>query len=150
MRRKDRQISPDEAWELLDRGEFGVLGMVTAIGTPYAVPVNYCVIGGEIYFHCAMEGRKIELMRQNPHVSFTVVGRTRLLPDRFATSYESCLVLGRTVEAFADDKQAGLEGLVQKYSPDFIQQGHDYIDSLRDQVRVFKISIDSISGKARR
>ena len=150
LRRKDRAIPKEEAIALLNKAEYGVLSTVTEDGKPYGVPLNFCIIEHCIYFHCAIEGQKIDNIKQNKSVSFCAVGNTEILPDKFGTKYESVIVSGEVEEVFELDKQRGLEGLLYKYSPDFIDKGKKYIDTLRDKTRVFKITINSFSGKARR
>jgi len=43
-----------------------------------------------------------------------------------------------------------LEGLLHKYSPEFMDKGIEYIDSLKEKTRVFKITINTLTGKARK
>jgi uncharacterized protein len=150
MRRKDRLITDTETLSILEKGEYGILSTVSSDNEPYGVPVNYCLIGERMYFHCALEGRKIDNIIHNPNVSFCVVGKTEVLPDKFGTNYESCIVQGVASESFGEEKQLALEGLVRKYSEDFVAEGLKYIDKLKDKTRVFKIRIESISGKARK
>jgi nitroimidazol reductase NimA-like FMN-containing flavoprotein (pyridoxamine 5'-phosphate oxidase superfamily) len=150
VRRTDRQIPEAEALDILRAGEYGVLSTVSVHGRPYGVPVNYCVLGDDIYFHCAVEGAKLENIEHSAEVSFCVVGATEVLPGTFGTKYESCVIEGRASEAFGDEKQRALEGIVDKYSQGFEAQGLRYIDGLGDQTRVFKISVVAVSGKARR
>ena len=150
VRRTDRQITEAEALAILRAGEYGVLSTVSSQGRPYGVPVNYCVLDDDIFFHCAVEGAKLDNIEHSPEVSFCVVGATQVLPGKFGTKYESCVVEGRASEAFGDEKQRALEGIVAKYSRGFEAQGLRYIDGLRDQTRVFKISVVAVSGKARR
>ena len=150
LRRKDRAITEEEAVALLNKAEYGVLSTVSENRKPYGVPLNFCIINDCIYFHCAVEGQKIDNIKQNESVQFCAVGNTEILPDKFGTIYESVIVTGEVEEVFELDKQRGLEGLLYKYSPDFIDQGKKYIDTLRDKTRVFKITINSLSGKARR
>ena len=150
MRRKDRQISEAEALSLLEQGEYGVLGTVSTDGQPYGVPVNYCCLNGSIFFHCALEGRKLDNIRNNPRVSFCVVGNTEVLPAEFGARYESCIVQGMASESLAEEKRAALEGLIAKYSRDFFAEGHQYIEKLNAKTRVFKISVEAITGKARK
>jgi nitroimidazol reductase NimA-like FMN-containing flavoprotein (pyridoxamine 5'-phosphate oxidase superfamily) len=150
MRRKDRMITADEAFSILKKGEFGVLSTVSPDHEPYGVPLNYCLINGYIYFHCAVEGRKIENMRHSPRVSFCVVGRTEVMPEKFGTRYESCMAHGLASEMFGAEKQMALEGLIRKYSGEFFAEGLKYIEKSGDRTRVFKISIKSVSGKARK
>lgn len=150
MRRKDRMITNTETLSILGKGEYGVLSAVSSDSEPYGVPLNYCLINECIYFHCAVEGKKIRNINNNPNVSFCVVGKTEVLPDKFGTHYESCIVQGLASEAFGEEKQLALEGLIHKYSENFVSEGLKYIEKLKDKTRVFKISIESISGKAKK
>ncbi len=150
MRRKDRLITSEETFSILKNGEYGVLSTVSSYNKPYGAPLNYCVIDESIYFHCALDGRKVDNINNNPMVSFCVVGNTELLPDEFATRYESCIVQGMASETHGEEKQLALEGILHKYSENFFSEGLKYIEKLKDKARVFKISIESISGKARK
>ena len=150
VRRKDRMITNSETYSILEKGEWGVLSTVSSDIEPYGVPLNYCLIKECIYFHCALEGKKISNMNSNSRVSFCVVGKTEILPDKFGTNYESCIVQGLACESFGEEKQLALECLINKYSGSFVSEGLKYIEKLKDKTRVFKVSIESISGKARR
>ncbi len=150
MRRKDRAISEEAAVALLNKAAYGVLSTVAEDGKPYGVPLHFCLIDHCLYFHCAVEGQKIDHLEKNKSVSFCVVGHTEILPGDFATRYESVIVAGAIEEVFEPDKQIALEGLLHKYSLDFFEKGLEYIAAFKDRTRVFKINIDTLSGKARR
>ena len=150
MRREDRLITDTEAFAILEKGEYGFLGTASADNEPYGVPLNYCLIDHYIYFHCAPEGRKVSNIIANPKVSFCVVGRADVLPSKFSTDYRSCIVQGLAAESFGEEKQTALEGIVNKYSKEFFSDGLKQIDRFKDKTRVFKISIEAISGKARK
>jgi nitroimidazol reductase NimA-like FMN-containing flavoprotein (pyridoxamine 5'-phosphate oxidase superfamily) len=149
MRRKDRLTTNEEALELLKRGEFGVLSTVSSDNIPYGVPVNYCYKNGNIYFHSALEGHKLDNIRDHNKVSFCVVGSTQLQPSKFATKYESCIVSGSAQEVFNDEKDSALECLVEKYSSQFKTEGKEYINKAKHKTRVVKIIPNSITGKAK-
>ena len=72
------------------------------------------------------------------------------MPEKFGTLYESVILSGKVEEVLDSEKQTGLEGLVAKYSPDFTDEGQDYIKKLWDRTKVFKVTISNLSGKARR
>lgn len=148
MRNKNQQLTDREARGLLEAGEYGILSLVSTDGTPRGIPLNYCVLDDSIFFHCAIEGEKIQCLEAHPTVSFCVVGHTEVLPEKFTTRYESCIVRGAATECFAQEKQYGLEGLIRKYSPDVFHAGLSYIEEGAAETRVFSISIDSISAKA--
>ncbi len=150
MRRKDRAITEREARVLLKKGDYGVLSTVGKYGKPYGVPLHFCVIEDSIYFHCAIEGQKLDNIEYNKFASFCVVGNIEVLPDKFATKYESVIASGEIEEVFDLEKQIALEGLLHKYSPDFFEEGIEYIKKFKDKTRVFKMSINKLTGKARR
>jgi len=150
LRRKDRAISKEEAIALLNKAEYGVLSTVSESGKPYGVPLNFCVIGHCLYFHCALEGQKIDNINHNKSVSFCAVGSTEILPEKFGTKYESIILAGEAEEVFDANKQIALEGLLRKYSLEFVDEGMAYIANLKEKTRVFKISIDTLTGKARK
>lgn len=150
LRRTDRGITETEARVLLERGEYGILSTCGSDGQPYGVPLSYCVMDNAIYFHCALEGHKLENIASKSRVSFCVVGATEVLPEKFSTRYESVIVSGQSAEVFGAEKQSALEGLVAKYSAGFCQEGLRYIASDSHTTRVIRLGIDAISGKARR
>jgi uncharacterized protein len=150
IRRADRAIPESEAKQILQAGEYGILSTVSADGQPYGVPVSYAYTGEAIYFHCAVEGHKLDNLSNNNRVSFCVVGKTQVLPDKFATNYESVIVFGEAVEVTDDEKHVGLVELLKKYSPDFMEKGERYIKGDGPKAKVYKIMIDSMTAKARK
>jgi uncharacterized protein len=150
LRRKDRAITNDEAIAILKRAEYGVLSTVSPDGKPYGVPLNFCIVDHCIYFHCAIEGQKLDNIEKNKSVSFCTVGDIEILSDKFATKYESVIVSGEVEEISGHNKQIALEGMLKKYSPNYFREGLEYIEKLKAKTRVFKISILNLSGKARR
>jgi len=150
MRRKDRKITDNEAIEILRKGEFGVLSMCTSDNRGYGIPLNFVFKDNDIYFHCATEGSKLDYLRNNNKVSFCVVGKTEVLPSKFGAIYESVIVSGRTAEIEGTEKYDALMRVIEKYSAGYIPEGKEYILKLYDKVRVIKLSIESITGKARK
>jgi nitroimidazol reductase NimA-like FMN-containing flavoprotein (pyridoxamine 5'-phosphate oxidase superfamily) len=49
----------------------GYLGL-SMDGMPYVVPLNYGYVEGKILFHCALTGKKLDYLKANPQVCFTV------------------------------------------------------------------------------
>jgi len=150
MRRSDRAIDNKDSLKILQKGEYGILGTISLDGKPYCLPLNYCLLENKIYFHCADQGHKLNNLRANPNVSFTVVGNTEVEPGAFSTFYESIIIDGSANEVFGDTKQKALEELIYKYSPEFEEQGMKYIRSMFDKTVVIEIEICSISGKAKK
>lgn len=149
MRRKDKALSTDAVMLLLQTSEYGVLSTADAQGQPYGVPLNFVFSRGCLYFHCALEGRKLDHLLVNRKVSFCVVGRTRLLPAEFSTEYESVIVFGEAVVVQGAERHQALLDLIEKYSPEFIDAGRRYIEMHDKQTQVVRIDIQAMTGKAK-
>ena len=150
IRRNDREISIDEAVSLLTQCEYGVLSTTDNDGQPYGVPLSYVYKEGCIYFHCARVGHKLDNIENNPKVSFCIVGDTNILPDEFATEYESVIAFGKASEVKGTEWKKALLWILEKYSPGYIEEGKSYIEKKSKATKVIKIEVDHISGKARR
>ncbi|MCD7976950.1 MAG: pyridoxamine 5'-phosphate oxidase family protein [Tannerellaceae bacterium] len=149
IRRKDRMMDPEEAYSLLLSGEYGFLAMVNADGGGYGIPFSYVWDGKQtIYFHCAPEGHKLENLAKENRVTFTVVGATQLLPEKFATAYQSVMAFGEiTRELPEEEGKTALRLLVEKYSPDHKQSGEKYIQGAFHKTVILKMHIHHITGK---
>ena len=80
MRRSDRQRDLSFSLALIDRCSHGVAAISTGEDTPYCLPLSLVRIGNSLYFHCAHEGRKADLLRANPRVCVTFLNRPRTRP----------------------------------------------------------------------
>lgn len=63
--------SREEMEQLLREEIIGYLGL-SMDGKPYVVPLNYGYVDGQILFHCALTGQKLDYLKANPQVCFTV------------------------------------------------------------------------------
>ena len=149
MRRIERQMNDTEALELLTKGDYGILSTCGEDNQPYGIPLSYVVIDKNIYFHCAGIGTKLDNINMNDKVSFTVVGKTKVLPEQFSTEYESVIAFGRAITLKEDEKSEPLMEFIRKYSPKFLEAGQAYIDRAKEKTTLIKIEIYSFSGKHR-
>ena len=147
IRKKDRQIGTGEAINLLIKCEYGVLSTIGNDGQPYGVPLNYAYKDNCIYFHCARVGHKIDNIENNPKVSFCAIGDTNVLPSKFGTEYESVIIFGIASEIQGIERYNALLYILEKYSPEFIEEGKKYIEQKDKATKVIKIEIEHISGK---
>lgn len=155
MRRKDRLIDLKEAFEILNRCEYGILSTVGSDNIPYGVPLSYIVLDNHIYFHCARVGHKLDNIKHNNKVSFTVVGKT--LPaleedgPNFTTFFESVIIFGSVIEVEEmEEKIHALKVLCEKYLSEHMLHFDKAMEASLKMTNVYKISIDSISGKAKK
>ena len=151
LRRKKKLMSQEDASKIIKEASYGTLASVGEDGYPYAVPLNYAYENGTIYFHSAPEGHKIENIKHNHKVSFSVVTYQQVLPEKFDTEYDSVIVFGKAFEIIDEqEKKQALTLLIEKYSGDYLEQGARYIDRAVKGVGVFKIEIEHMAGKCGR
>lgn len=151
MRRSDRLMLEEDAMKLLKEGEYGILSTVNEDLQPYGVPISYVFINDCIYFHSTNAGgSKFSNIEFNNKVSFTVVGKTKVLPDKFGTLYESAIAYG-TTELVSDEEERlmAFREFLNKYCTEFIDEGEKYIKAAGPKAMIIKIKIDKITGKHR-
>lgn len=114
---------------MLDEIAFGTM-IVPDTPLPYAVPISFCfepnyADKGGVYFHGAKSGRKFELLKYEPQVSFSAVKPYAYIPSHFLGGtmtptqfFFSVLIEGRfvVVEDLAQKREV-LDALVRKYEP---------------------------------
>lgn len=147
MRRSDKALPGDDVVKILQEGEYGVLSTVDANGQSYGVPLNYALKNNTLYFHCALQGHKLDNLTANEKVSFCVVGKTKVVPADFTSEFESVILTGRAEMIYAEEKYEALVSLIEKYSPEYVQEGRKYIEKLDGETAVVAIRIASMTGK---
>ena len=75
MRRIKQLLSKEDTEAILHRQTAGVLAVQGDGGYPYAVPLSYVYEKGRLYFHCALQGHKLDAIANNPKVSFCVIDK---------------------------------------------------------------------------
>ena len=147
MRRFKQQIPEEEAKRILLEATNGVLCMTGYDERPYGVPMSFIFDGySNIYFHCALTGRKIECLKHNPDVCFTVIAQDEIHPDKFTTYFRSVIVEGRIT--ILEERQQMIDALrllSTKYSPGIDCEPE--IEKGLNRVLILKLEIDSITGK---
>jgi len=112
--------------EILDtanKSEVCYLGMVDPENMPYVLPFNFGLHNETIYLHSAKEGRKIDVLKNNPNVcvSFSTDHVLRWQHEKVACSYSmkyrSILAYGKVVfiNDF-DEKTEALNIIMRKYT----------------------------------
>ena len=149
MRLKDQQLDAAEANEIMNRCTNGVLSINGDNGYPYGVPVSYAYADGRIYFHCDREGYKVDLLKNDPHVSFTVVAQDDIIPEDFNTLYISAIAFGRARLIDDPEEMRKIHGyIIDKYSKGHEESGGRYLDSSISEIYMVEITVDHITAKA--
>ena len=151
MRRKDREMSREFALSVVDKCEYAVMAMTDTDNMPYCLPVTIVREGDSIYFHSAMEGRKIDILRDNPSICMTCVGDTNIPPGKFTTEFESAVIYGAAHEVTCDsEKIHALELLCRRHTPANMHQFDASIERSLSRTGIWKITIRDITGKRKK
>ena len=148
MRRKDKQINDIAAIEdILSRATVCRLGLCDG-GRPYVVPLCFGYKENALYFHCAMEGKKLEILRKNENVCFEVDIERELIKGEAACEwgmkYKSVIGFGKAVFVEdAESKRKALDIIMQNYSEGVFEYSEEAIK----KTVVIKIEIESMTGK---
>ena len=128
MRRKDREITNfNEMIEIIKKCDSCVLALNDE-GFPYLVPMNFGmdIEDGQLYlyFHCAKEGRKLELIQKDNRASFEMDCEHKLVLQEeemeCSMGYASVIVQGIIEFVAEEDKFDALKILMRQYrSEDF-------------------------------
>ena len=148
MRRFRQELSAAEAREILEKSSCGVLACAGDDGYPYTVPLSYAYHDGHIYFHSAMEGHKIDAIRNCEKVSFCVVEQDHVVPEELTTYFRSAVAFGRArlIEDEAE-KRVALTRLGLRYLPGEDGEVQKHVDDAIARTAVVDIKIEHLTGK---
>ena len=148
MRRKQKQITESETKQLLRTERRGVLAVNGDDGYPYAIPVNYIYDEEQerIFFHGAKAGHKIDALKKNDKVCFTVYGNERVEED-WAPYLQSAVIFGRChLPEDTSLTETKVREVARKYYPDEAEIEIEMKKSGK-AVQLYEITIEHMSGK---
>lgn len=149
MRRYRQELSEEECVEILEKNTSGVLAVLGDGGYPYAVPLSYVYRDGSLYFHCAGSGHKLDAVRGCDKVSFCVIDRDHVVPEKYTTYYRSVVAFGRAcVMTDGDEIRGAIERLAVKYAPGDSRENRDAaIRRELDALCMVRVTIEHMTGK---
>jgi nitroimidazol reductase NimA-like FMN-containing flavoprotein (pyridoxamine 5'-phosphate oxidase superfamily) len=148
MRTKDKEISDGAAIEaIIQKATVCRLGMVDG-NKPYIVPLSFGYYDNVLYFHGALKGQKIDILRKNPSVCFEFDLVAEPVESEKACSwsmkYQSVIGFGKAffVED-SDEKREALSVIMAQYSDQLFQ----FPEKMLKATAVIKVEIESMTGK---
>lgn len=148
MRRKEKEIKDhEEIMEILKRASVCRLGL-SYHDIPYVVPMNYGYQDNCLYFHSAKAGKKLDIIRKNPHVCFEIDLETQVIkrekPCHWGMKYKSVIGFGvaELIPEVAAKKEA-LKIILKHYTT----ESFEFSDQDVENVEIIKVEINEMSGK---
>lgn len=148
MRRKERQITDiAEISNILKSGKVMNLALADN-NVPFTVPVFYAYDGIAVYFHSALAGTKIEMMKKNSLVCFSVSVDNGCVESDKACDFEARhrTVIGLGHAVFIEDEAEKIKALDMIVAL-FTDKKFEYPKNNLGGTAVIRIDIESIKGK---
>ena len=173
MRRKDREMSKEFGIEVIDKSSYGILSINDENNEPYGIPLSIVRDGNNLYFHSALNGKKVTAFEKNSVVSIAFVGQVKvpenftteelaeiamdksntgtLISKVFTTEYESAVAKGK-IKLVEDEEERvkALKLVCEKYTPTKMDFFNLAIESGLKLVNIYKIEIDEITAKRKK
>jgi nitroimidazol reductase NimA-like FMN-containing flavoprotein (pyridoxamine 5'-phosphate oxidase superfamily) len=152
LRRSDKELShPDEIEQVL--ASVRIMTVACCLeNEPYLFTVDFVwePQTRQLWFHCATEGRKMDIIEANPRVCVTVVEDRGYIEGECDHAYRSLILEGKAqVVTDLAEKRRGLELLARKHEPqpETILARLAPDDETVRKVGIVRITVDAISGK---
>jgi len=115
---------------------------------PYVVPVCFGYESNVLYFHGALVGRKVELIKKNNKICFEIDTDVELTkaeePCGWAMRYRSVIGVGRACFLESDEEKShGLRVIVRHYT----EGDFTFPKETLDKITVVRVAIESITGR---
>lgn len=145
MRKASREMDAVFALEVLDKAPYVTVSMTRPDGTPYGLPLSLARTDEKtFYFHCALEGEKLDCIAHNPTVFLSAV--TRCAPTigpkdgSFTLQYKSATAIGRAeIVTAREEKIVGLEAISRRFLPQHMDAFEDAVNRSLERTAVVKI-----------
>lgn len=149
MRRKDRERDREFGLAVIDECEYGTVAIQGE--EPYCLPLSLVRMGDDLYFHCALEGKKLDLLRRNSAVWVSFVGQNTAAVDDFTTYFRSAMVKGTACEVTEEqEKIAALRALCEKLTPGHMPAFDGEVARSFAVTGIWKIHMEEITAKEKR
>lgn len=153
MHKPEKEVTDTQIIEeIIAKAEVIRIGLFDG-NEPYIVPLNFGYDAPNFYMHCANEGRKINIIKQNPKVCFELECDHNLIKAPQACGwtmhFKSVMGTGKIeIISNPEEKSKGLMVLMDHYNPDKMAMPYDF-SKLLDKTTVLKLKIDSLSYKVK-
>ncbi len=152
MRRSDRELKEIRDMEsIISRSDVCRVAFADN-NTPYIVTMNFGYRGGDqpcLYFHCAKEGRKLDMMKKNNLVCFEFDTDHELYGGDngcdWGMKFSSVVGFGRiSVITDRESRLSGLGFIMGHYSG---RSDFSYDEKVLDGTVILRLEIDDMTGK---
>ncbi len=147
MRKASREMDAAFALEVFDKAPFVTVSMTRPDGNPYGIPLSLVRTDEKtFYFHCALEGEKLDCISRQPQVSLSAVSRcTPTVGPKdgsFTLQYKSATAVGKAeIVLERSEKIYALNAICQRFLPHHMEAFDGAISRSLDRTAVVRITL---------
>jgi uncharacterized protein len=148
MRRSEKEITDKLAIEKIINASLVCRLALSDGNQPYIVPLCFGYQDRTLYFHSALEGKKIDILKKNNRTCFEFDVNSEIIKAekacKWGMKYQSVIGFGKAVlvENIAEKKKA-LNIIMNHYS----DRDFQFTDKAIKKIAVIKIEIEGMTGK---
>jgi len=156
MRRKDREITDiNEKLNIIQKSKVCRIGL-SEDNIPYIIPLNYGYTFENniltLYFHSALEGKKLDIIKKNDNACFEIDCDSELIEGGqacdYGYAYKSVIGFGKIIIIEnPNEKIYGLNMLMKHQTEKDVT--HEFTDEQIKNVCVYKMVVSDFTGKRR-
>lgn len=138
------ELSEDPALpgEILNKAESLFVAFQTG-DFPYVLPFNHVWLDGRIYIHCALEGRKIDVLRRDGRVGFSTAVDVCIIREKSTTHFRSLCGTGRVSEVTdTEEKRRALDAISLRFDA---RCPRPTPDAALARVNILRIDVESLT-----
>lgn len=152
MRRNDRELNDVSDLEsIISRSDVCRVAFADN-DIPYIVTMNFGYSGGDhpcFYFHCANEGRKLDMMRKNNLVCFELDTDHKIYEGEngcdWGMKFSSVIGYGKlSILQERESRINGMDNIMSHYSD---KKGFSYDERVLGNTTILRLDIEEMSGK---
>jgi hypothetical protein len=147
MRKASREMDAAFALEVFDKAPYVTVSFTRPDGSPYGVPLSLVRTDEKtFYFHCALEGEKLDCIAVNPKVALSAV--TKCAPivgpkdGSFTLQYKSAMAVGNAeIVTDRNEKIEALRAICMRFLPKHMDAFDDAIKRSIERTGVVKVTL---------
>ncbi len=152
MRKKEREITDrGQLLEVLRNGKYVIISMCRD-NEPYLVTLSYGYDEKQnaLFFHCSLQGLKLDFIHQNPSVCATVIEDNGYRMGDCSHAYRSVVFWGKMYQLHdLSEKKHAINVLLEHLEdePDIIREKSLKSDEDYKDVGILRLDITEVTGK---
>ena len=152
MRKKEREVSDIvEIESIISRADVCRIAFADQ-NVPYIVTLNFGYSGGEkkiFWFHCAKEGRKLDMIKKNNYVCFELDTDHEIIEGKLACDYgmKYSSVVGYGYISIVNDNEEKIKGLNHIMEHYTGREEFEYKSEILEKTALLRLEVSNMSCK---